>query len=162
MFVLPVFPLLQDGLHAYFRFLFPLFMDFRSPYSCPSIERNRERLQGNKCPEGWRRFAVCNGRNRREPTRTKLTGIRPSRNFSAFILASKQQSDRSEVHLSRIGCLRSRLRSRAIGPMAIPRRQRARLLRHGTICGRPPRQRRRRRPDQPAGDAICASQNGSR
>jgi len=40
MFILTVFPLLQDSFHPEFRFLFSLFMSFRAPYSCPSIERH--------------------------------------------------------------------------------------------------------------------------
>jgi hypothetical protein len=40
MFIVAVFPLLHDLFHAVFRFLFPLFMAFHSPYSCPSIERH--------------------------------------------------------------------------------------------------------------------------
>ena len=43
MFILAVFPLLQDSFHAEFRFLFSLFRGFRAPYSCPSIERNSSR-----------------------------------------------------------------------------------------------------------------------
>gem|GEM_PF-3616399 len=40
MFILTIFPLLQDRFHAEFRLLFPLFRSFRAPYSCPSIESN--------------------------------------------------------------------------------------------------------------------------
>jgi len=40
MFIVTLFPLLQDGLHELFRFLFSLFSSSRYPYSCPSIERN--------------------------------------------------------------------------------------------------------------------------
>jgi hypothetical protein len=43
MFILTLFPLLQDSFHEYFRFLFSLFMSSRTPYSCPSIERNFSR-----------------------------------------------------------------------------------------------------------------------
>jgi hypothetical protein len=40
MFILPIFPLQQDGFHRKFRFLFPLFTAFRCSYCVPSIERN--------------------------------------------------------------------------------------------------------------------------